>query len=133
MTDAEKIFRAYNDAENAHAPDTAAQLLAPDLDVQVNGRQALASAEDDRAANDELLRRYPDYRREIVDVVANGERAVARWRMRGTPSAADGEPLDVHGCSVVTVRDGRITQAFLYYDGGALAAVLDAVTGPDAD
>lgn len=133
MTDAAHVFRAYNDAENAHDPDAAAMLLAPDLDVRVNGRPALSSAEDDRAANDELLRRYPDYRREIVDVVANDDRAVARWRMRGTPAAPDGAALDVHGCSVVTVRDGRITQAFLYYDGGALAAVLDAARARDLD
>jgi ketosteroid isomerase-like protein len=126
MADPASVYLAYNDAENRQDAEAAAALVAPDLKVEVNGRSAISSAEDDRAANAELLRRYPDYRRHVVDVMASGDRGVVRWRMLGTPAEPGVEPLDVHGCSVVTVREGRITQAFLYYDGAALDSVLGA-------
>jgi ketosteroid isomerase-like protein len=119
-----QVYRAYNDAENAHDLVAAQRLVAPDLSVEVNGRPAVGSAEDDRAANAALLAGYPDYRREIVDAVVDGDRAAVRWRMLGTPATGELDPLDVHGCSVVTVADGRITEATLYYDGAALDAVL---------
>ncbi|MFF5988430.1 MULTISPECIES: nuclear transport factor 2 family protein [Prauserella] len=128
MTDPERVYLAYNDAENNHDAETAAALLAPHLTVEVNGRPALSSPDDDRAANAELLRRYPDYRREVVDVMVSGDRGTIRWRMCGTPVDPDVEPLDVQGCSVVTVREGRIAQAFLYYNGAALNSVLGAVS-----
>lgn len=126
MTDPASVYRAYNSAENRQDVEAAAALVSPELKVEVNGRQAISSSEDDRAANAELLRRYPDYHREVVDVVGDGDRAAVRWRMRGTAAEAGIEPLDVHGCSVVTVHEGRITSAFLYYDGAALDAVLGA-------
>jgi ketosteroid isomerase-like protein len=119
-----EIYRAYNDAENAHDLVAAEQLVAPDLSVEVNGKAAVGSAEDDRAANAALLACYPDYHRRIVGAVVDGDRAAVRWRMLGTPATDGLEPLDVHGCSFVTVADGRITEAALYYDGAALDAVL---------
>ncbi|GAA2353232.1 nuclear transport factor 2 family protein [Streptomyces violaceusniger] len=124
--DPASVYRAYNDAEMRQDTEAAAAVVSPDLSVEVNGRAALSTAEEDRAANAELLRRYPDYRREILDVVVAGDRAAVRWRMLGTPAAPGVEALDVHGCSVVTVREERITDAFLYYDGAALDAALEA-------
>ncbi|WP_028851367.1 ester cyclase [Thermocrispum municipale] len=128
MIDPERVYLAYNDAENDHDVEAAAALLAPNLTVEINGRPALSSPDDDRAANAELLRRYPDYHREVIDVMVSGDRASIRWRMRGTPVEPAVEPLDVHGCSIVTVREGRIALAFLYYDGAALQSALGAVS-----
>lgn len=125
MQNAETIFRAYNAAENAHDLDAAGELVTADLYVEINGRQGLGSAEDDAKANAELLRCYPDYRREIVEVVADGDRAAVRWRMLGTPAPdVDLDPLDVHGCSVVHVVDGRMNRAYLFVEGSALDDVL---------
>ncbi|GAB2963345.1 nuclear transport factor 2 family protein [Amycolatopsis acidiphila] len=119
-----QVYRAYNDAGNARDLGAAQRLVAPDLTVEVNGKPAVGSAEDDRAANAALLARYPDHRREIVEAVADGHRAAVRWRMVGTPAEPGVAPLDVHGCSMITVTGGRITRAALYYDGAALDAVL---------
>jgi ketosteroid isomerase-like protein len=119
-----QVYRAYNDAENDRDVLAAERLVVPELSVEVNGKPAVASAADDRAANATLLASYPDYHREIFETVVDGDRAAVRWRMLGTPVADGLDPLDVHGCSVVTVIDGRITRAALYYDGAALDAVL---------
>lgn len=120
-------YRAYNEAENAHDLDLLAALVSVDLLVEVNGRVGVASADEDRAAMAALFLAYPDYRREIIDMVPAGDRVSVRWRMLGTPALPDARALDVAGCSIVTARAGRLSHAFLYYDGQALDDVLVSV------
>lgn len=118
------VYSAYNDAENAKDFSTMATLLSPDLRVEVNGLVAVSSADEDQLAMLELFRTYPDYRREIEEIVVAGDRATVRWRMRGTTGIDGIKPLDVSGCSVVSVRGGQLTRAFLYCDAAALNEVL---------
>lgn len=125
MSEAEDVYRAYNVAENAHDLEATASLVAPDLEVAINGRGRIASAHEDTVANSLLFSTYPDYRREIIEVIADGDRAAVRWRMLGTPAVGAGlPPLDLHGCSIVETRGGSLARAFLYIDETALAAVL---------
>lgn len=128
MTDADSraIWLSYNAAENAGDFERMLALVSADLCVTVNGHPAVGSAADDEAAMKALISAYPDYRREVDEVIGIGDRVVARWRMRGTsadPSRRD--DLEVAGCSVVRCRDGRMIDAALYYDGAALDRVLN--------
>ena len=126
LHEAAQIYLRYNDAENAHDLAVAGTLVAPDLAVEINGIAQIASAAEDAKANAELFRTYPDYHRDIVEVVPSGDRAAIRWRMRGTPAPGlDVPPLDVHGCSFIEVRGGVMVRAALYVNGQALADVLD--------
>ena len=118
------VYAAYNDAENAKDFPAMARLVSAGLRVEVNGRVEVSSADEDQRAMLELLRTYPDYRREIEEFVVAGDRATVRWRMRGTAGIDGQDALDVSGCSVVSVHRGQITQAFLYCDGAVLDAVL---------
>jgi hypothetical protein len=120
------VWLAYNEAENRRDHAAMAALIAADLSVTVNGRPAVASAEDDLRAMRQLVSTYPDYRREVEEIIDVGIRAAARWRMLGTPVAEGIPPLDVPGCSIVTVADGVITDAHLYYQGEPLDAALAA-------
>jgi ketosteroid isomerase-like protein len=123
---AEAVYRAYNDAENAHDLAATERLVRPDLYVEVNGRPQLASAADDAEANAALLRCYPDYHRDLVEVVGTATRACVRWRMVGSAAPGLGlGPLDLHGCSVVEVADGRLARAYLYADGRVLEGLLE--------
>lgn len=130
MTDegtAVAVYRRYNEAENARDRETMGALLDPALAVEMNGAPALGSSAEDDAAMAALFVAYPDYRREVVAVVDGGQEAAIRWRMRGTPrpDLADRLPvIDVHGCSVVHVRDGRMTAAWLYADAEAMRSLL---------
>lgn len=125
MSEAEDVYRAYNAAENAHDITATTALVAPDLQVAINGRERLASGEEDAVANARLFAAYPDYRRDIIEVIAEGERAAVRWRMVGSPAKDSGpDALDLHGCSIVEARAGRLTRAYLYVDEASLAAVL---------
>lgn len=119
------IYRAYNDAENAHDLQATAALVTDDLQVAINGVPQLSSGADDEQANAALFAAYPDYRREVLEVIEDGSRGAVRWRMVGTPASDSGlPPLDLHGCSVVEVRDGRLARAHLYVDTAVLAAIL---------
>jgi predicted ester cyclase len=124
------VYVAYNDAENAKNFRAMAKLVAADLRVQVNGRVAVSSADEDQRAMLELFRTYPDYHREIEEILVAGDRATIRWRMRGTAGIEGITPLDVSGCSIVSVRGGQLTHAFLYYDATALNAVLARASEP---
>lgn len=127
MTSVEEVYRAYNEAENSHDLRRTRALVSEELAVTVNGVPSLGSAADDERATAVLLQAYPDYRRELVEVLGVGGRGFARWRMRGTPAAGQEElgELDVHGCSVVTVADGRIVAADLYVDSTAVSVLLE--------
>jgi ketosteroid isomerase-like protein len=125
-SDASAVWLAYNAAENVADFTGMGSLVTADLDVTVNGRPAVASAEDDERAMRHLMAVYPDYRREVDEVIGSGDRAVARWRMVGTATAPGVPALDVPGCSVIRVQEGRIAQAHLYYQGAALDEVLGA-------
>jgi predicted ester cyclase len=125
--EAVRIYRAYNAAENARDGETMHALLAPDIAIEMNGRPALSSAEDDAVAMAALFDAYPDYHREIVAVVDDGARAAIRWRMVGQGAARFRgrlPDLDVQGCSFIEVEGGRMTRAWLYSAEGQIDAVL---------
>lgn len=124
ITDPAEIYRRYNQAENDRDLAALDELIDESLSVRVNGKPSLGSREDDRRALEVLYATYPDYRREVVDLFAADDRLAVQWVMRGTSSTPGVSLLDVAGCSVVTVRDGRLADADLYYQAGALDRVL---------
>jgi hypothetical protein len=124
--DAGAIWIAYNDAGNAADFEAMARFVSPELAVVANGEAAFGSAEDDLRAMNHLLGVFPDYRREVEEVITTDDRATIRWRMRGTPLRSGVPALDLAGCSVIRVSGGRITEAYLYYQGSALDEVLRA-------
>ncbi len=105
-------------------------VLAPDITIELNGEAALGSADEDAAAMAALFAAYPDYHREIIDILEEDSRAAARWRMVGHPRADLAErlpPIDIRGVSVVTVVDGRMTEAYVWSPSDALEGVLALV------
>jgi predicted ester cyclase len=130
MPDAAAVYRAYVDAETRRDEAAMSAALAPDVAIELNGVAALASADEDAEAMAALFAAYPDYHREIIEIVAQGSRAAARWRMVGHPRADLAERLpvlDIRGCSVVAVVDGRMTEAYVWSPSSALEDVLALV------
>ena len=131
MPDAAAVYRAYVDAETSRDDEAMAATLAPDVVIELNGAPALSSADEDAAAMAALFEAYPDYRREIIEIVGDADRAAARWRMVGhpRPELAERLPdLDVGGCSFVRVADGRMTEAHVWSPSGVVERIL-ALTG----
>jgi len=131
MDAAADVYRAYVDAETRRDDDGMAAMLAPDVVIELNGKPALGSAEEDAAAMAALFDAYPDYRRELIEIVGEGSRAAARWRMVGhpRPELADRLPeLDIHGCSFVVVKDGRMAEAYVWSPEGVIEQILSLVS-----
>ena len=129
------VYRAYIAAEAAGDKGAMAALLAPGINIEMNGRPAFESAAEDAAAVTVLFDAYPDYRRELIEIIEQGDVAAARWHMVGTPRAefADrlGE-LDIAGCSIVKVRDGRMVDAYVWSPDGVLEEIVAMVTADAA-
>ena len=124
------IYRAYVDAETRRDEAAMIATLAADVVIELNGARALGSADEDAAAMTALFEAYPDYHREIIEMVGEGSRAAARWRMVGhpRPDLAGRLPgLDIRGCSVVAVVDGRMTEAYVWSPSGVLEEILAMV------
>ncbi|MEX1344898.1 MAG: nuclear transport factor 2 family protein [Candidatus Limnocylindrales bacterium] len=128
---AAEVYRAYVEAETARDEAAMTALLAPNIEIELNGVAALASADEDAAAMAALFEAYPDYHREIIDILEQGSRAAARWRMVGHPRPELAERLpviDIRGCSIVSVQDGRMTAAYVWSPSEALERVLELVS-----
>jgi glyoxylase-like metal-dependent hydrolase (beta-lactamase superfamily II)/predicted ester cyclase len=83
----------------------------------------------------ELFAAFPDWRFEVLDVIAEGDRAAVRWRARGTFAGPgdflgfepNGARVDLQGMDRVVVRDGRIARLDAYMNGAELARQLGAL------
>jgi predicted ester cyclase len=90
-----------------------------------------------------LFAAFPDLEFEVLDVVAEGEKAAVRWRAAGTftgPGSfegmiANGSSVEMEGCDVLTIRDGLIVDNRAYTNAAELARQLGALppqgSGPE--
>ena len=82
-----------------------------------------------------LFRAFPDFHFEILELVAEGEKAAVRWRATG---AFDGDTrfegmdptgakVDITGFDLLTIRDGKIQHNDAYMNGAQMAQQLGAL------
>lgn len=102
-----------------HEIDAIDELMTPDYVIHsggktVRGRNAF------KAWVVDFQRLMPEAIDEIVDVFANaaGDRVCARWINRGRNNGVfglppDGTPIEFHGISVWSVRDGRLAECWV--------------------
>ena len=82
-----------------------------------------------------LFRAFPDWRFEVLDILAEGEKAAVHWRATGTFSGdarfegmePNGAAVSVQGCDVVTIRDGKLVDNQAYTSGTEIARQLGAL------
>jgi steroid delta-isomerase-like uncharacterized protein len=127
------VARRYFDAIAARDLDTALALWAPGGVEHVVGQPELTAPDGPRALQDELNGAFPDLAWEVLDVIAQADKAAVRWRARGTfagPGAfqgfvANGAHLEMHGCDVLTVNaEEKIERLDAYLDSGDIARQL---------
>ena len=88
-----------------------------------------------RAWFGDLFAAFPDFELEIVEVVAEGDKAVVRWSAIGTFNGStrfegldpNGARVEIQGCDVLTIRDGRIQRNDAYMNAADLARQLGAL------
>jgi steroid delta-isomerase-like uncharacterized protein len=75
---------------------------------------------------------FPDLHFEVVDLVAEGDKVVTRWRLTGTHSAeflgipATGRRIDVEGMSLDRIADGMIAEGCDGWDNYGVRVQLGA-------
>ena len=135
-----RVVRAYFEELEQGSADAPLRHYAPDATAEILGRLERASREGVAAMFREIHGAFPDYRFEILDIVAQDDRAAVLWRITGTfagPGELDGfEPtggsLDVKGIDLVRVRDGRIAHIEAYTDNMTIARQLGLLPSQDS-
>jgi glyoxylase-like metal-dependent hydrolase (beta-lactamase superfamily II)/predicted ester cyclase len=130
-----RVVREYFEALARGEADAPRRFYAPDGRGHIHGVVGPASSEEASAFFATVFGAFPDWRFEVLDLVAEGDRAAVRWRARGTfagPSSFLGfEPTgaraDLEGADMVWVRDGRIVRLEAYMNGAQLARQLGAL------
>jgi steroid delta-isomerase-like uncharacterized protein len=75
---------------------------------------------------------FPDMEMEIQDIVAEGDKAVVRWKVRGTHTGdslgipPSGRQVEFTGMTMLEVKEGKIVEGWDEWDFGGLMAKLGA-------
>lgn len=115
--DTTRLLEALFDAFNSHDAAKVVSLMTDDcvfeaaagaevFGTRYKGRDAV------RTAFENVWKGLPDVRWDVTGHFHAGDRAVSEWVFRAT--RADGSRIEVQGCDLFTLRDGKIAvkQAF---------------------
>lgn len=118
---AEKLARDFLERVWGPGHDIAAidELMRPDYVIHSGGK-TVRGRDAFKAWVVEFHRLMPEATDEILDVFANpaGDRVCARWINRGRNNGVfglppDGRPIEFHGISVWSVREGRLAECWV--------------------
>jgi glyoxylase-like metal-dependent hydrolase (beta-lactamase superfamily II)/predicted ester cyclase len=132
MATTAEIAKRYFEALGAHDLDAAAEVWEPGGIDRFVGQQELVAPDGVRQYFSALFAAFPDFSLEIIDMTTARNRTAVRWRGRGTfagPGSFQGfEPngarLDIEGCDVLTIADGKVQHNDAYVDGSDIARQL---------
>jgi steroid delta-isomerase-like uncharacterized protein len=139
MTEQEnlQIGRRVFEAWNAHDPNRYAALLDPGhvwetdtLPQTVRGRDAA------RQTMQMYLGAFPDLHFDIEQMLGSGNHVVTRWRATGTHRgelmgiAPTHRRVELHGCTVNEIKNGKSVHVWLYWDSGHLLRQLGVLPSP---
>jgi glyoxylase-like metal-dependent hydrolase (beta-lactamase superfamily II)/predicted ester cyclase len=138
--DAGAVARDYFNAVRRGDPTPQRENYAPDAVIEVPGILHEASPGELIAYFEQMWAAFPDFRFEVLDIVAEGDRAACHWRITGTFAGPgrfnDLEPtgarVDQRGVDYIEVRDGRIVRNDAYTDGITLAQQLGVLPPNDS-
>lgn len=132
MPTAAETARSYFDAAAARDPEAMASHWAPGKVDHLVGMSELEAPDGVRAYFAGLFEAFPDFRMEVVDLIAEGSQAAVRWHATGTFNGTgkfegispNGARLEITGCDVLTIEDGKIVSNFAYLNGTEVARQL---------
>ena len=128
-TDARAVLAAYLDALVAGDLDRIADSFTPDATWWLHGDLPLAGLRRGREQILDFLTSagtlYEPGTQQFTfgEIVADGDRAVLEWEVKGTASAT-GKPYHNEYCGLFVIRDGRIAAVREYLDSLHAAGTL---------
>jgi predicted ester cyclase len=132
---AREVVSEYFDALAAQDLDRAVATWKPGCVDRLSGFDDLVAPDGIRDYFAGLFATIPDWRFEVLDLVAEGDKVAVRWRAAGTFDgtgkfegfAPNGRPIDLEGADLLTVEDGKIVSNFAYSNGMEFARQIGAL------
>lgn len=129
------VARSYFEAVGRRDLDAMEAHYDPSGEGPIHGLVHLRQGDNYRPWFENLFRAFPDWKFEILNLIADKEMAAVEWRATATFSGTarfegmepNGAKVDVQGCDVVTVRDGKIVHIDAYSSGTQIARQLGAL------
>ena len=131
-----RIVRRYQEIYNSNDLDALGEVVADDLimpKIMTGMPSGLAGA---RRVHEISLIGMPDWFTAIDDLIAEGDKVVARVTMTGTHTGdfwgmpATGRSVNFTGIYIVRIRDGKIVEHWGEEDGVALLRQLGFMSNP---
>lgn len=134
-TTAGSIARAYFEAIAARDLEAMTEFYEVGGTGEIHGLVELIAPHSYRAWFANLFAAFPDFRFEILDVIAENDLAAVRWHASGTFDGdvkfegvdPTGTRIDLTGCDVLRIRNGKIHRNDAYMNGAQMAQQLGAL------
>jgi steroid delta-isomerase-like uncharacterized protein len=134
-TEARAVAIAYFEAVGERDLERMVSFYEPGGTGEIHGLVSLTVPDTYRAWFANLFAAFPDFRFEILDVVAEGEQAAVRWHATGTFNGTarfegmdpTGAKVDLTGFDLLTIRDGKIQRNDAYMNGAQMTQQLGAL------
>jgi steroid delta-isomerase-like uncharacterized protein len=114
--------RSWEMLVNEHNPDAIDELYTPNL-VWHEPDQDVEGTEEARRFLNTYLSAFPDMRVSVEDVIAEGDKAVTRWTIRGTHQGEieefgppTGRQVEIKGITIHRLEGGKIAEEWERYD-----------------
>ncbi|HEV2820663.1 MAG TPA: MBL fold metallo-hydrolase [Solirubrobacteraceae bacterium] len=133
--EAEAVARGYFSALERGERTAQRDWYHPEMEGTIHGVVGPAGRDELVAWFDELYAAFPDFRFQVLDLVADGHHAAVRWRAQGTFAgpgrfngmAPTGAAVDMEGTDLLWPREGKVGRILAYTDGMSLARQLGAL------
>jgi steroid delta-isomerase-like uncharacterized protein len=127
-------FRRYvEEVGNEGNLDLADDVFDRYLAHQPDGSVLERGPEDVKRFMGEFRSAFPDFHSTIEDQIAEGDKVVTRWRMRGTHRgefrgiAPTGKELDITGIGIFRFSDGKVVESWDNFDQLGMMRQLGAI------
>jgi predicted ester cyclase len=132
--DNKDIVRRYRQAHNSNQLDQLDDIVAADLISHNLLPGAAPGLESGKTAHRRALAAIPDYQVETLDLIAEADKVVERWRASGTHTgtsffgvAASGKHVSGTGISIYRIASGKIVEHWAEADFLGLLHQLGAL------
>jgi predicted ester cyclase len=135
---AKTIAREYFEAIGRRDLDAMLEMWRPGGYGHIHGVVELTAPDEYRDWFENLFRAFPDWQFEAIDIAASGNRAAVRWRAQATFSgdvkfeglAPTGASVEIEGCDMLSIEDGKLVENHAYMNGAELAQQLGVLPPP---
>jgi steroid delta-isomerase-like uncharacterized protein len=130
--DPASVARSFFDAVGRRDIEAMIEHYQPGATGEIHGLIELAVPDTYRAWFENLFEAFPDFKFEVLDLVADDDKAAVRWRATGHFTGpvrfegliANGAKVEVQGCDVLAIRDGHIQRNDAYMNAAEMARQL---------